>query len=259
MTAKHLVPKPLRPPLRRVGGLAQSVIASFWTLVRSRAFRRPDAMWLRVMGGRLRTVTGLEPPPPGSRRLEIGSGGRPRAGYLHVDVLPGSPSLDLLTSGEHLPLSDGWADELLAVHMIEHVPPPLLRATFREWRRVLREGGTLQIHTPNGRSFAHVLTSDGSIDPGTFWAIQNAMFGYGGHPRETQSPEALGHRGDHRALFTFASLKLLLEEAGFSSVRDVSGEDPCHHFIDWAPYVPGMCLEIDAQKDGSRSPSSAKR
>jgi SAM-dependent methyltransferase len=259
MSLKDLIPRPLRPPLRETRRAFLTAVAFLGTIFRARAFRNPDSPWLRLLGRRATALARLNAPPRGLRKIEIGSGGRPRPGYIHVDVLADSPHLDLLASGRRLPLPDGWADEVLAVHMIEHVPPPKLRETFREWSRVLKDGGVLQVHTPNGGAFAQVLMSEGFIESGTFWAIQNAMFGYGGHPRQTRTPESLGHRGDHRALFTFRSLQELLQDAGFSSIRDISGEDPCHHFVDWAPDVPRMCLEVIAAKDGLGSSGPRER
>jgi predicted SAM-dependent methyltransferase len=85
----------------------------------------------------------------GTRRVEVGSGGSPQPGYLHIDLDPGSPHLEYVAPADRLPLPDGWADELLASHVLEHVEPRRLRATLREWRRVLRPGGTVVIHTPD--------------------------------------------------------------------------------------------------------------
>jgi hypothetical protein len=187
----------------------------------------------------------LIPPAPGSRRLEIGSGSKPQPGYIHLDVDPQSPQLHFRTSGDRIPLPDDWADEILSIHMIEHVPPSKLHQTLREWRRVLRAGGTLEVHTPNGLSLAKVL-----IDPHTssslYWAAQSAIYGYGPGPEDSTGPECLGQRGDHRTLLTFPVLQSLLAQAGFSTIRDVSGENACYHLQGWAQYVPGLCLEVRA-------------
>lgn len=47
-------------------------------------------------------------------------------------------------------------------------------------------------------------------------------------------------------LFTFAALRDLLEATGFVDLEDVSGKDPCDHFIEWVPYVADLCLEVAA-------------
>jgi predicted SAM-dependent methyltransferase len=186
-------------------------------------------------------VVGVRRALSGPRRLEIGSGHRPREGYLHVDIDPDVPGTDLLVAGVRLPVPDAWADEVLSVHMIEHVPPRDLERLLREWHRVLAPGGVARIHTPNGTTLARTLVSGGP-----FWAVQSAVFGYGPHPRDLHGPADLGVRGDHRVLFTFDTLRTLLERAGFGDVRDVTGDDPCHHLVDWAGYVDRVCLEVEA-------------
>jgi hypothetical protein len=250
VAVKQFLPDVLKPPLRVVRRAGRTIGAAVGTPLRARAYRSPRSWWLRSLPLPVRRLWRMEQPPIGSRRIEVGSGQTPRPGYIHVDVDPDSRSLDLLVSGSSMPVPSGWSDELLSIHMIEHVPPPMLRATFGEWFRVLRVGGTLRLHTPNGDALAHALVESGA-GRHDFWAIQSAIYGYGPGPDEATGPERLGDRGDHRTMFTFPILRRLLEEAGFRDVRDVSGEDPCYHSVAWEPYVPGLCLEVRAVKDGA--------
>ncbi|MFP5220118.1 MAG: class I SAM-dependent methyltransferase [Actinomycetes bacterium] len=206
------------------------------------------AAWAR--GGR--TGTRLERwlaartplPPPGERRIEIGSGFSPRPGYLHVDAVPGLPDLDLVARGDRLPLPDDWADEILAVHMIEHVPAAQLPHVLRSWRRILRPGGRLVLHTPNGTALARAWLEGGAR---VRWPVIAALYGYNRAPWDASSAEALGSEPDHRLLLDLDLATEELERAGFVDVHDVSGADPaCHHTRDWADWVPGLCLEVAA-------------
>lgn len=190
----------------------------------------------------------LDPPPPGQRRIEVGSGYWPHPGYVHVDKVPTAAAVDLVASGHRLPLADQWADELLSVHMIEHVAPPFLASTLEEWHRVLRPGGTLTIHTPNGESLARCLLALDDADSPTQWAIQNAVYGYWLGPGDAATPTNFTARPDHKVLLSFGLLEALLDRAGFAQVADVTGRDPCHHRQDWAPLVPGLCLEVEARR-----------
>jgi SAM-dependent methyltransferase len=253
VAVKRFVPDVLKPPLRSVRRAGRTIGAAVGTPLRARAYRSPSSWWLRSLPLPVRRRWRLDPPPLGSRRIEVGSGQTPRPGYIHVDVDPDSRSLDLLVSGNSMPVPSGWSDEVLSVHMIEHVPPPLLRATIREWFRVLKVGGTLQIHTPNGGALGRALVESASGARNHFWAVQSAIFGYGPGPEESDGPERFGDRGDHRIVFTFSVLRPLLEEAGFSQVQDVSGRDPCYHSVAWEPHVPGLCLEVTALKGGTGS------
>ena len=247
---KQLAPEPLKPALRVARRMGRGVVASLGTPLRARAYRSPSSWWLTPLPSPLRRFWRLEVPLPGSRRIEVGSGPIPLPGYIHVDINPDSFKVDLLVRGHVLPFPDRWADEILNVHMLEHVPPPVLKATLREWRRILRDGGELRTHTPNGEVLGRALVDNASGVRNSFWAVQSAIFGHDRTPWYATGPERLSARGDHRLLFTFPELRDLLEEAGFSQVADVSGQDPCHHFREWAPYVPGLCLEVKALKHG---------
>lgn len=186
-------------------------------------------------------------PPAGERRIEVGSGARPSPGYIHVDVNPRAVELHILAPAHRLPFPDGWADELLSIHMIEHAPPSRLRAILHEWARVLGSDGVLHIHTPNGAALAAVLASS-DLECSRYWAAQSALFGYGPGPQDCQQPEDLGERGDHRVALSFRVLADLLAEAGFAGIRDATGESPCCHLMAWEPYVPGLCLEVTATR-----------
>jgi hypothetical protein len=189
----------------------------------------------------------LSSPPPGERRIEFGSGWSPRPGYIHVDVEANNPLTDVIVRADQLELPDGWADEILSVHMIEHVPPPAIVATLERWRRLLRAGGTITVHTPNAAALGAALADTGTDDE-IAWVALSAVYGYGLGPWDAGKPELLRGVPDHKLVFTPALLIKMLEAAGFVDVKDVSGNDPlCHHTKDWAPYVPGMCLEVSGR------------
>jgi SAM-dependent methyltransferase len=254
VTIRRLIPSRLKPPLRAVRRVGRTALATLGTPLRANAYRSPDSWWMRSVPISIRRRLRLEPPSQGWRRIEVGSGLNPRPGYIHADVSPDALSLDFLLSGHSLPIRDSWADELLSVHMIEHVPPPNLKATLREWSRVLTDGGMLRIHTPNGEALGRALVDSASGGRSPFWPAQSAIFGYFRHPIECTGPEGLRDRGDHTLVFTFPVLRSLLVEAGFSRVEDISGEDPCYHYLEWEPYLSGLCLEVRAFKDHKASP-----
>lgn len=256
---KRFSPEPLKPVLRKARRAGRAIVASLGTPLRAQAYRSPQSWWLRPLPGPLRRWLRLEVPSPGSRRIEVGSGWNPLPGYIHVDIDPDSFKVDLLVRGHVLPFQDSWADEVLSVHMIEHVPPPALRGTLREWFRVMREGASLHIHTPNGESLARALIDSLSGEGSSFWPIQAAIYGYGMGPQQVTGPERLTNPADHSMLLTFPVLRSLLEKAGFSRVENISGQDPCYHAPHWEPYIPGLCLEVRAFKDGRVSDAPVKR
>lgn len=231
--------------LRRTLGLARR---RYWRRARL-AMRRPvllsaarrpglvpDSVLGRLLGAE--TAAALE-----ARRVEIGSGIFAASGFLHLDDNPTLASLDLRSDAGRIPLPTGWAHEMLAVHVLEHIPAHRLGAVLEEWRRVLRPGGTLEVHVPNGDVLARELIR--SDDPAQYWRLQNNIFGYWAAPEST-TPDELRVAPDHKLLFTPLALERALSDAGFVDLVDVSGTTGCRHDVAWRSTLPGMCLEMRA-------------
>jgi SAM-dependent methyltransferase len=180
-----------------------------------------------------------------ARRIEIGSGHRPRPGYIHVDYDATLPDLQILARADRLPIPSDWAAEIVAVHVLEHVSAQRLAFAIAEWRRVLRPGGALEVHVPNGLSVSRMLAETTELDQ--FWRLQNAIFGYWAGPADT-NPATFPGSPDHKLLFTPAMLEKILSNAGFVRVENVSGSLVCEHQSAWSSTVPGLCLEVSAQK-----------
>jgi predicted SAM-dependent methyltransferase len=90
--------------------------------------------------------------PAGGLRLNVGAGSRRPAGYFHLDVEenPDAPSpLDLLCDAKAIPLPDGCASELMAIHVFEHFYRWEIEGVLAEWKRLLRPGGRLVLELPN--------------------------------------------------------------------------------------------------------------
>ena len=216
---------------------------------RGHAYRGTEHRLVSWLPGRVRRHYRILAPRAGDRRVEIGSGYSPRPGYIHVDAVAWNGAIDLVAPADALPLPPAWADEILAVHMIEHLAPASLAGTLRHWFDLLVPGGVLTVHTPDGAALGRSLAdSSGHVTAG-YWPAISALFGYNRHPADVPGPSALTEHPDHRMVFTEAVLSGLLSDAGFIDVINISGQDPqCHHTIDWAPFVPGLCLEVRAHK-----------
>lgn len=82
-------------------------------------------------------------------RLEIGAGEKPHPDYdLHVDVLA-LPDIEVRCAIDRLPFATGSVDALRANHVLEHQSYELISPTLREWTRVLRQGGHVDIGVPD--------------------------------------------------------------------------------------------------------------
>src|SRR5689334_8513520 len=79
-----------------------------------------QAVLARVTGDRPR----FSPPPnDGKIRLNLGSGGMPLPGYLNVDQAAERDGYkpDIVSDVLDLDLPDAYADEIMAIHLFEHI------------------------------------------------------------------------------------------------------------------------------------------
>ena len=84
--------------------------------------------------------------------LDIGAGSRPVSieGY-DVQTLDIRPEVKPTYIGniDKIPVPDATFDLLFASHLIEHVKRGQIHQVMKEWRRILRDGGTLQLIVPD--------------------------------------------------------------------------------------------------------------
>lgn len=81
-------------------------------------------------------------------KLNIGCGHRRLPGYTGVDVVSRGAA-DIVAPAEAIPLPDGCAEEVLAVHLVEHVFAWDVPALLAEWHRLLMPGGRLVLEMPD--------------------------------------------------------------------------------------------------------------
>lgn len=90
--------------------------------------------------------------PANGLRLNIGAGARRPPGYFHCDIEehPEAPhKLDLVCDAKAIPLPDGCAVEVMAIHVFEHFYRWESEGVLREWGRLLQPGGRLVLELPN--------------------------------------------------------------------------------------------------------------
>lgn len=81
-------------------------------------------------------------------KLNIGCGNRRLGGYTGVDAVA-RPGADIVAPAHAIPLEDGVAEEVLAVHLVEHVFAWEVPALLAEWYRLLAPGGRLVLEMPD--------------------------------------------------------------------------------------------------------------
>jgi SAM-dependent methyltransferase len=167
-------------------------------------------------------------PSPGSRRIEIGSGNRPQPGYIHVDTNRSARHVEFFAQAWDLPFADDWADELLSIHVLEHVPPRLLDATLAEWYRVLRPDGVLCVHVPNSATLMNAYLHGPREQR---WSVIGALLGMYANA-DVCRPHELIERPDHHVLYDDELLSEVLAGAGFADIEDRSDREADAHTED---------------------------
>ena len=211
-----------------------------------RARTEGRAQWVRHLPAGLRQRFELDGDKVDPLRVEIGSGGFPTPGYVHVDADRLARHVDHVAPASSLPFADGTVEELLAIHILEHVHASRVIPTLREWRRVLRPGGFAQIHVPDAATvFAAFLDSP----PERKWTVLIPIFGKTSHARDGQ-PDVLDLER-HHVIYDFALLERVLLDAGFDRVDDVSDEVSDRHSDKWREdeLIARMSLVVRAHVD----------
>lgn len=79
-------------------------------------------------------------------RLNLGAGDKRLKGYLSVGL---QADHDVVCDVRAIPLPDDYADEAVAIHVLEHLERWDAPAALLEWRRVLKPGGLLVLELPD--------------------------------------------------------------------------------------------------------------
>lgn len=149
-------------------------------------------------------------------KLNLGCGDKVLDGYVNVDTAPSRKGIepDVLADLRQLPFDPESADEILAVHVIEHFYLWETRDLLSHWKSILRPGGALILECPNLLTAARSLVEDETLASDLSGKRgQHVMWPVYGDPG-WQDPLMC-----HRWGYTPRSLIVLLEECGFHSVR----------------------------------------
>lgn len=149
-------------------------------------------------------------------KLNVGCGGKFVEGWIGVDVVP-RPAARIVAPAHAIPLPDGCAAAIMAIHVFEHFYRWECDTVLDEWHRLLKPGGKLIMEMPDLEKFCQNI-----VDGRTGKHVdQLGLWGMYGDPT-TKDPAMT-----HRWAWCFKSIKPLLEEHGF---RDcVEEETQFHH------------------------------
>lgn len=143
-------------------------------------------------------------------KLHLGCGKRRFEGWLNCDLHNSDMNFDI----RRLPFEDNSADEIMAIHVVEHFYVTEILSILKEWRRALKPEGKMTLELPClDKVLLHF--QHGSPDNFTLWPL------YGDPNTHKDGEPAL-----HKWCWSREQFKRLLELAEF---KDITEEIPHYH------------------------------
>jgi predicted SAM-dependent methyltransferase len=169
-------------------------------------------------------------------QLHLGCWKRHIPGFIHVDLCD-LPHIDYKHGVDSLPMfQDSSVDLIYTSHVFEYFDRQEAVAVLKEYRRVLKIGGTLRIAVPDFEALLEVYHRTNDLS-----RILGPLFGRMIINENTDSPHTLYHK----TVYDFHSLKAVLEANGFVNVRRYDWRDTVHKDYDdfSQAYFPHMDKE----------------
>lgn len=156
------------------------------------------------------------------RNLELGAERFTHPGFESLDADPrGGGTFINFEKLERWPMDDNTYDNILTIHMIEHIYPSCLPFIFSEVHRILKPGGSFRVHVPNGPVIAQ-----------TYMELPER--------RESLMICFYGLEGEfdrHKALYDYTALANVFTSRGFVNVSNQTNnlEYRDRHDEGWEP------------------------
>lgn len=157
-------------------------------------------------------------------KLNLACGDLIFPGYINVDLY--SEKADVKADVKQLPFPDDYADEILAMHIIEHFDFHEGFVVLQEWKRVLKPNGKLVIECPDLLALCKLFIE---ADEPTRVSMYPQFFG---------RPWVPGHA--HKFLYSPSQLTWTLEQSGFRNIT----QESTTYYVD----IANRCMRFSAEK-----------
>lgn len=169
-----------------------------------------------------------------NKNLHLGCGKRYLKGFIHVDIAK-YPHIDYVSKIDNLEMfNNDSVDLIYASHCIEYFDRDEIKTLLKEWKRVLKKGGTLRLAVPNFENLISVYQVSRDINKilGPIygkWEIENSNYIY------------------HKTVYDFNSLKNTLEENGFCNIRKWDWREVFKDQIDYDDHSQAYFPHMDKE------------
>lgn len=145
-------------------------------------------------------------------RLNIGCGSKILKGYINCDIEDNHSKVKpdvVCDMGGELPFDNGYADEIICIHALEHFPFWKHENILREFRRILKPGGLLVIEVPcMDKVIQHFLRSAEEAVP--YHLTWGALYGDNNFPEDSML---------HKWCFSQKQMVALFEEINYEKIE----------------------------------------
>jgi len=150
------------------------------------------------------------------KKLEIGPGTAPLSGYDSIDCYKHHNPTYLIdiTKDQMWGIPPETYDEVLAIHVLEHVALNRVGLVFRNVFRILKTGGVFRVHVPNGPVIINAYIKF----PEQRDTVQTCIYG-------CEAQEDTKYDVAHKVLYDSGLLMKQFHSANFTDVKDVT-KDP---------------------------------
>jgi predicted SAM-dependent methyltransferase len=153
-------------------------------------------------------------------KLHLGCGTIHLDGYINIDgdYMSHDPNVTLHDITKTFPLPDNCVDEILTVHVIEHLSRQYVPPMFKEFYRICKPGGCVAMEWPDLLKMCQEVVSN----PDCFWTqdkrlVKRTISGIYGDSARYPDPTML-----HKWGYSAESMRRLFLEAGFSRAETQS-------------------------------------
>lgn len=150
----------------------------------------------------------------GPVRLHLGCGSVKLEGWINVDgeYMQHDPGVVIHDITKPFPLADNTVDEILTVHVIEHLNRSMVPVMLREWHRILRPGGRAAVEWPDMLKMCREIVQN----PAVFWSedrrvLKRTVLGIYGDTERYPDPVMF-----HKWGYSEDSLQRIFSTVGFS-------------------------------------------
>jgi SAM-dependent methyltransferase len=148
-------------------------------------------------------------------RLHLGCGSKLFDGYINIDgsYMQGTPGITIHDLLDPFPLPENCVDEIISVHVIEHIMPDQVPNLMKEWLRVLKPGGFVAVEWPDILKMCQYIVQDPTrLYSSDKRVRKRGIAGIFGDIARYQDPVML-----HKWGYSADSMSLLFREAGFTT------------------------------------------